>query len=175
MSRTATRFPSLLIAGAGAAALVTVALGVSAMHSSDGPAPASDVTSPVAVSPVAIAAPAPAVRAEAAPVARAEAKIATEPVGTAGLRVAMDPETGTYGLPATGDESFSQSTEGLTQVTLPDGSVMIDLEGRFQEYSVMVRDASGRLQVRCVHDPAQALDPRHVHHAFETALPSAER
>ena len=178
MPRSATRSRSML-AAAGVAVLATVALTVSAMHDSHEAATA-DAPSSVAVSPVAIATPAPAIRAEAAPAVRAEAKIATgvrrapEPVGTAGLRVALNTD-GNLGMPLGVDETFNQSSEGLTEVTLPDGSVMVDLEGRFQVHSVMVRDASGRIHVRCVHDPAQALDPRHVHHAFETALPSAER
>ena len=176
MRRTATHVSPLLIAGAAVAALVVVALGLSAMRPAAAPAKAAAVPPPAATMPVAIAQPAPpapiAARAAEAPVATAARM--PEPVGSAGMRVAIDPETGMLTAPTTG-EAFSQSDERLTETTLPDGSVMVDLDGRYQEYSVMTRDAAGKLQVRCVHDPAKALDPKHVCQPVETALPSAER
>jgi hypothetical protein len=104
----------------------------------------------------------------------AEAR-AAEPVavGTAGLRATLNTDGATaIGIP---DATFNQSSEGLTEVMLPDGSVMVDLEGRFQVYTVQVRDASGKVHLRCVHDPARVDDPCFVHGILQPALPVAER
>jgi hypothetical protein len=83
--------------------------------------------------------------------------------GSAGVRVAIDPETGELGLPspeqaralsAAEATALSRSSVGLHQVFFPDGTVMIDLQGRFMDYLVARRDASGRLRVGCANDAA---------------------
>jgi hypothetical protein len=111
------------------------------------------VTAPVAAAPVA-AIPAPAASAVTAP---------TTVVGAAGMRIFKDPETGEIGMP-TADQSAvletdanSEDMTGLTQVTLPDGSVMIDLQGRFQESMVMQITPSGERVVTCTRDVKKTL------------------
>lgn len=85
----------------------------------------------------------------------------TPPLGGAGVRVAIDPATGELGLPspeqarllgAAEEAALSRSSVGLHQVYLPDGTVMIDLQGRFMDYLVARVDASGKLRVGCVDD-----------------------
>lgn len=87
-------------------------------------------------------------------------EVASAP-GEAGMRIYMDPETGTYGpLPAGAEPVVSinplnDSDEGLVRVQLPDGSLMVDLQGRFQEYFVVQMTPSGKRVVKCVQDPKQ--------------------
>lgn len=50
----------------------------------------------------------------------------------------------------------NQSTEGLVQVQRPDGSVSIDLQGRFQNVSVAKREANGTVTESCVNNVAAA-------------------
>lgn len=49
-----------------------------------------------------------------------------------------------------------QSTEGLVQEFLPDGSVMMDLKGRFQTVPIAQLDEDGNIAVRCVTSLAEA-------------------
>ena len=82
-----------------------------------------------------------------------------------GMRAFIDPETGQLGAPPvlpplTPEEQARLNPDsGLQpiQITLPDGSVMVNLMGTCQEYSVMQLGADGRKVVRCVHDPKTAL------------------
>jgi cytoskeletal protein RodZ len=81
----------------------------------------------------------------------------------AGMRIYRDPETGQIGPPtaegiaaASTDPSTSEEMTGLRQVMLPDGSVMIDLQGRFQESMVVQLDSKGQRVMSCTRDP-QAL------------------
>lgn len=78
-----------------------------------------------------------------------------------GMVVGFDPETGSLGMPSRDDLLQLSSAErtgllrmsaGLSPVRLPDGTLMIPLEGRFMDYSVVRRDASGRLRAGCVDD-----------------------
>ncbi len=80
-----------------------------------------------------------------------------------GMVVVVDPETKELRAPV-GNEAaellkdvpaLNQSSEGLTQVRLPDGSYMMNLEGRFQEYSLVRRAADGQLAPACVSGPEQ--------------------
>ncbi len=59
----------------------------------------------------------------------------------------------------TGPEGIdlNQSIEDLPIVTLPDGSLMVDLQGRFANFSVVRRDESGRLVFDCVYDRASVM------------------
>ena len=77
--------------------------------------------------------------------------------------VAIDPETGRLGVPSVeqiGQLSAAEKTgllrtpAGLTSVRRADGSVMVNLQGRFMEYSVVRLDASGRPRLGCVDEAA---------------------
>lgn len=83
------------------------------------------------------------------------------PVGTAGMLVGIDPETGRPGRPS---EAFraklaglapglDRSSDGLTVVTRPDGSQHVNLQGRFQEYTVVRLTPDGRKVEDCVDGP----------------------
>lgn len=78
-----------------------------------------------------------------------------------GMIVGVDPETGRIGpasaaqraaLGPSVDEAVSRSDEGLVEVQHPDGSVHIDLQGRFQNYAVAHIGPDGRLTFQCVDD-----------------------
>lgn len=118
--------------------------------------------------PVAIAAPAPDAAVQTPVAAKTEARIQVaqaQPAtvaGSAGMRIFKDPETGEMGLPtesasALETDSNSEDMTGLTQVTLRDGSVMIDLQGRFQESMVIRLDAKGNKVVDCTRHPEKLL------------------
>jgi len=81
----------------------------------------------------------------------------------AGLIVAWNPETHTYGMPdaaqlstlsAAEKNALSRSFEGLVQVRHPDGSVSVDLQGRFQEFAVVRVGPDGKPVYRCLDDSA---------------------
>ena len=80
--------------------------------------------------------------------------------GTAALRAYLDPETGTIttirpiGFEQVQIDPLNDSDEGLVQQVLPNGSVMIDLQGRYQEYMVVRLDANGRRVFQCEKNPA---------------------
>jgi hypothetical protein len=131
-------------------------------------APASVAPATVAPAPVAAVAQTPA--APAAPVTRTEAattNAATPTVaGEAGMRIFRDPVTGEIGPPPADAGAQMESAvvpiddAGLLQVRLPDGSYMVDLQGRFQESMVMQIDANGNRVVRCVDDPKKAFQQK---------------
>jgi hypothetical protein len=50
----------------------------------------------------------------------------------------------------------NQSTEGLVEVKRPDGSVSMDLQGRFQNVSVARKEADGTVTQSCVNNIAAA-------------------
>jgi hypothetical protein len=82
----------------------------------------------------------------------------------AGMRIYRDPETGTIGgvgtLPAIatyGLPSVEDAPVNLPIVTLPDGSLMMDLQGYFQDYAVMTLDAKGHRVMTCTPHPRAAL------------------
>jgi hypothetical protein len=79
----------------------------------------------------------------------------------AGLVIAWDPESHTYtmptpdrSLPLTAAErnAISRSFAGLVQVRHPDGSVSVDLLGRFQEFAVVRMGPDGKPLYRCLDD-----------------------
>jgi len=94
--------------------------------------------------------------------------------GTAALRAALDPETGslvtgpdahrilagtTGGDKATDAEMarmLSRSTEGLHEVHHPDGRVSVNLQGRFMNASVARLGADGAVEQLCAEDLAEA-------------------
>jgi len=64
-------------------------------------------------------------------------------------------------------ELVNQSTDGLKSVRHADGSVSLDLEGRFQSVAVAKRDEDGKLIMSCVDNRQSAaaffgLDPQLV-------------
>ena len=91
----------------------------------------------------------------------AAAPVAVQPAASAGMVVGIDPETGRLGLPSSDQmlqlspaekTGLLRTSEGLTPVRLPDGTVKVDLQGRFLDFSVVRLDANGRLQIGCVED-----------------------
>jgi hypothetical protein len=74
------------------------------------------------------------------------------PAVAAGMVVAIDPETGAL-VPPTAEQvriltaaertGLMRTSEGLAEVRLPDGAVMVDLQGRFMEYSLVQLDRAG--------------------------------
>jgi hypothetical protein len=100
------------------------------------------------------------VQTPAAPPAEAAA-----PAHAEAIRVFIDPQTGRL-RPPTPEEArqmgelmrqmTSRSTEGLEQVRHPDGSVSVDLQGRFRHVAIGARTAGGPLVFDCVTDAEQA-------------------
>lgn len=92
--------------------------------------------------------------------------------GTAALRAAIDPETGQLvtGPEATRlsgagsdkqadaelEQMLSRSDAGLQQVHRPDGTVSVNLEGRFMSASVARIGADGKVETLCAEDAAAA-------------------
>lgn len=77
-----------------------------------------------------------------------------------GMRAYLDPETGLIGGVGPADPTAVeplQSAPVLREEVMPDGSVMLDLQGTMQEYTIMQIDADGNKVQRCVTDPAAAL------------------
>lgn len=80
-------------------------------------------------------------------------------VKVAGQEVQMPTQNGTI-RPLTPEEArklaeglkpmLNQSTEGLKQVQHPDGSVSMDLEGRFQNVTLAQKNSDGSLSQACV-------------------------
>lgn len=89
------------------------------------------------------------------------AALSATPVGAAGMIVAIDPESGAL-VPPTAEQVLTltaaertglmRTSEGLTQVRLPNGAVMVDLQGRFMEYSVVQLDPAGCPHFFAVND-----------------------
>jgi len=94
----------------------------------------------------------------------------------AGLWAFIDPETGQLGGPISNLQvpddiarAYGAQVE-LTPVTMPNGSVMVDLQGTLQDYYVLTIDPLGRRSIRCVQDARHAHAP-----AAPVVLPIAER
>lgn len=105
-----------------------------------------------------------------AAMAAAQAKV-TAPAATeapaaaeAGMRVYRDPETGELtstpsaaDLQAAKDASLGGETLAEpVQTVLPDGSVMMELNGHGQEYFMVTIDKDGNRVTQCVQDPKAA-------------------
>ncbi len=76
-----------------------------------------------------------------------------------GMVIAVDPETGALVAPtgiqraklgAAEPTGLLRTDQGLREVRLADGSVMIDLQGRFLEYAVARIGPDGCLRLGCV-------------------------
>ncbi|MEP7027133.1 MAG: hypothetical protein ABI960_00930 [Candidatus Eisenbacteria bacterium] len=111
------------------------------------------------------AAPAVAAVTKAAPKAAPKAAVPAAPrpagpVGVNGMVIAIDPETGELGMPnaqqmselqalmVPGDD-LNYSDAGLTPVRNADGSVTLDLQGRFQEYASVQVTPGGKKVFGC--------------------------
>jgi negative regulator of replication initiation len=109
------------------------------------------------------------------------------------LRVAaqdipLDPQTGQV-RPLTQEEAqrmaegikqlVNQSTDGLQSVRHADGSVSVDLQGRFQNLAVLKRNNNGTLTEACVDNPKAAavffeIDPQLVGTQKDPTSPKAD-
>jgi hypothetical protein len=106
------------------------------------------------------------------PVTPAVAPTTTPRPPTPGMVVSIEPETGRLVMPTAEEMSLLSLAErtgllrtsaGLDEVRLPDGTVMVDLQGRFMEFTVVRLDREGRLHFEGVNEaPAllRLLDPR---------------
>jgi hypothetical protein len=96
---------------------------------------------------------------------RVAARAAHAP-GSAGMVVAIDPETGALRMPtaeemqalyATPGDDLNQSSAGLQQVPLAGRGYKVDLQGRFLDYSVVRVGADGKLVYGCGTSQAGAM------------------
>lgn len=76
--------------------------------------------------------------------------------GEAALRATISPETGRLemgvvragiALDAATRESLRRDTEGLKRIVLPDGTVFVHLQGRYQSVSVVSIDENGKRSI----------------------------
>ncbi len=84
-----------------------------------------------------------------------------------GVTVRIDPETGEirgYRVPDPRrlpddrlERALSRSTKGLRAVTLPDGTVYVDLQGRFGHLQSARLNEDGSLEMRCVDSVRQLM------------------
>jgi hypothetical protein len=78
------------------------------------------------------------------------------PAGAAGMRVAIQPETGDFEMPspeqmqALGLGASAKSRGDLVLRTRADGGLTVDVRGHFLSYSVAHRNADGSLRHACV-------------------------
>ena len=77
-----------------------------------------------------------------------------QPNSIAGRLTPEDAQTLAEGL----KPLINDSAEGLTQVQRPDGSVSMDLEGRFQNVTVAKIEADGSVSQSCVNNLDAAAD-----------------
>lgn len=109
-----------------------------------------------------------------APVSKASKSYVT--VKVAGQEVQVDAQTGqmkeltpeeAQRLAAGLRQEINQSTDGLVPVQQPDGSVTMNLDGRFQNVTVARRNDDGTLSTACVDNPRAAgeffgIDPQMI-------------
>ena len=113
-------------------------------------------------------APAPAARREPRPILASTVAPPATPgakavaPGSAGMVVAIDPETGQLGMPTPGQmralapaeaAALNLSDQGLVEFAGPEGAVGINVNGRFQAYYVVRIGPDGKKIVTCVDDP----------------------
>ena len=82
-----------------------------------------------------------------------------------GVQVAIDPVTGQLrpptpeeagALAASLEQIFNQSTEGLQAEQRADGTLALDLRGRFLSAALVRKNADGSLNIQCTNDLRQA-------------------
>jgi hypothetical protein len=90
---------------------------------------------------------------------RADPALTAGRPGSAGMLIGIDPETGKLGMPTPEQledlsdlqqPQIDHSDAGLVEVHHPDGSVSIDLQGRFQEYATVRIGPDGKMTYQCV-------------------------
>ena len=94
-----------------------------------------------------------------------EKEKAAKPRGRGGLQISVDPATGRLRTP-TPEEArelaasmglvLGDTSEGLEEVVFPDGTVVVDLEGRFMSVAVAAIDDDGTVVTECITDPVVA-------------------
>ena len=101
----------------------------------------------------------PSVPTPSAPVPSSQVDPATDTSDLApGMRAYIDPETGQIGVPSvlpalTPEENAElQALQPPVETVLPDGSVMLELNGNCQDYFMIELDANGQKVTRCVQD-----------------------
>jgi hypothetical protein len=87
--------------------------------------------------------------------------------GAAGMMIAIDPETGQYRMPTPDelqvlqqmnrDDALNLSNQGLVSEPLPGGGIKVNLQGRFQDYSVVRVGKDGKLIYGCGQTQAGAM------------------
>lgn len=124
--------------------------------------PASDGPPRAASQPTAVVmAPAPP-RASGATTSNKPQVSASSPAGAGGRIVAIDPETGQIGTP-TAEQLRGLELAGLRQATpatdpvlretrLGNGTVILHLDGRFEDHALARTDRNGRVTYGCAHD-----------------------
>lgn len=100
--------------------------------------------------------------AEARPAATSEVK--TDGKGKVGaLQVSIDPATGRLRPPTAAEAQallaqmqllLADDGAGLTETVWPDGTVSVDLEGRFQSVALATLDPESGVVTHCVTDPS---------------------
>jgi hypothetical protein len=155
MTRATRPLALLLVLGA----IAAIAGLVGSAHAPTAPKSASAAPAPGRFASVRVVA-GPAASQAASPAHAASVAPATV-AGAAGMKIYKDAE-GEIGPPdagtvATGDDGTSQDMTGLQKVTLPDGSIMVDLQGRFQEAMVVQIDANGKRVMTCTRDVKETL------------------
>lgn len=112
----------------------------------------------------------------------AEPATADAPAGVAaaGMLAFRDPVTGELRPPTEAELAairpqlealFNQSSEGLEQIELPDGSVGVDLQGRFATAVVATVGPDGTVTTRCVNRAEGLLEPETN---ADDAMPAAD-
>jgi hypothetical protein len=109
------------------------------------------------------------------PAVEAASSVAIHPTtaavpGSAGMITGLDPGTGRPGKPTASQRAamrmpdLDRSSEGLRESRRPDGTRVIELEGRFQEYAIVRILPDGRREQSCVQGPMleEALRARSV-------------
>ena len=95
-------------------------------------------------------------RAHTPAIAANRSPVPTAPYGASGVLISIDPETGRKTMPspearrASGIPDLDRSVQGLVVERKANGSKMVDLQGRFQEYMVLELTPDGRKVERCV-------------------------
>jgi hypothetical protein len=103
----------------------------------------------------------------------------------AGMVVGIDPETGKLGMPTPEQRqrlleqdqaraASSHSAEGLVEEHRPDGTVLIDLQGRFQEFATVRVGPDGKLIYQCVEGEKAAERAIHSKVAPSASTPPHE-
>jgi hypothetical protein len=96
------------------------------------------------------------------PLAQDDAQLsAATSTGQSGAWLHINPETGKLGGPPPGidppglsiaeQHRLSRSEEGLEKQQLPDGTLLVNLQGRFQSMSVVSKTPDGKMHITCSH------------------------